>query len=61
MGKDAIAYISALHQGSTIISGNATWPTWAKVAIDYAVPFVVASTGYLRACTVEFVLADTER
>jgi SAM-dependent methyltransferase len=34
-------------QGSTILSGRATTSTWVRVALNYAVPFIVASMGYL--------------
>jgi hypothetical protein len=46
-------FLSALHQGSTVMAGAATWATWAKIGISYAVPFVVASAGYLRACSIQ--------
>ncbi len=44
--------LSAVNQGSTIVDGNATWVTWLRVAVNYCVPFVVASIGFLSACRV---------
>ena len=37
--------LSAVNQGSTIVDGDATWITWVRVAVNYCVPFVVASIG----------------
>jgi len=42
--------LSAVNQGSTIANGAATWATWARVVVNYCVPFVVASIGFLSAC-----------
>ena len=39
--------LSLVNQGSTILSGAAGTSTWIRVAVNYAVPFVVASIGYL--------------
>lgn len=44
--------LSAVNQGSTIVDGDATWITWVRVAVNYCVPFVVASIGFLSACRV---------
>jgi SAM-dependent methyltransferase len=41
--------LSLVNQGSTILSGTATTSTWVRVAVNYAVPFIVASMGYLSA------------
>lgn len=45
--------LSALNQGSVILAGDAAWPTWTRVAVNYLVPFVVASIGYLAGCRTE--------
>jgi hypothetical protein len=42
--------LSAVNQGSTIVDGTATWVTWTRVGVNYCVPFVVASIGFLSAC-----------
>lgn len=39
--------LSLVNQGSTILAGTATTGTWVRVAVNYAVPFIVASIGYL--------------
>jgi hypothetical protein len=44
--------LSAVNQGAIVWSGEATLGTWARVAFNYAVPFVVASVGFLAACRV---------
>ena len=41
--------LSAVNQGSTIVDGTATWLTWVRVGVNYCVPFVVASIGFLSA------------
>ena len=42
--------LSAVNQGSVIADGDATSATWARVAVNYVVPFIVSSIGYLSAC-----------
>jgi len=42
--------LSTVNQGSTIVAGAATWVTWIRVGVNYCVPFVVASIGFLSAC-----------
>jgi hypothetical protein len=41
--------LCAVNQGATVMSGQATTGTWVRMAINYAVPFLVASIGYLGA------------
>lgn len=41
--------LSAVNQGDLIVTGAATLGTWLRVAFNYAVPFVVASIGFLSA------------
>lgn len=39
--------LSVVNQGGVILAGDATVMTWARVLVNYAVPFTVASIGYL--------------
>ncbi len=39
--------LSAVNQGSVIIGGHATAVTAVRIAVNYLVPFTVASIGYL--------------
>ncbi|WP_199434734.1 nitrate/nitrite transporter NrtS [Qaidamihabitans albus] len=39
--------LSLVNQGSVIFGAGASAGTWLRVAVNYAVPFLVASTGYL--------------
>jgi hypothetical protein len=41
--------LSAVNQGAVVVGGDATVGTWLRIAFNYAVPFVVASIGYLSA------------
>lgn len=41
--------LTAVNQGSVLLGGAVNWATWARVAANYAIPFVVASVGYLGA------------
>jgi len=41
--------LSAVNQGATILGGHATEATWGRVAVNYLVPYLVASAGYLAA------------
>jgi hypothetical protein len=43
------AVLSAVNQGPVIISGRIEWSTWLRVAVNFLVPFLVASAGYLSA------------
>jgi hypothetical protein len=42
--------LSAVNQGAVIAGGDATWATWVRVGVNYLVPFLVASVGFLSAC-----------
>ena len=42
--------LSAVNQGTVITDGNATPATWVRVAVNYVVPFLVSSVGFLSAC-----------
>jgi hypothetical protein len=39
--------LSSVNEGTVIASGHLGVSTWARVAANYLVPFVVASVGYL--------------
>jgi len=41
--------LCAVNQGTTLVAGEVTAGTWVRMAINYLVPFVVASVGYLAA------------
>jgi hypothetical protein len=41
--------LCAVNQGATLLAGQATAGTWVRMAINYVVPFLVASIGYLSA------------
>jgi hypothetical protein len=42
--------ISVVNQGDVILGEHATGITWVRVAINYLVPYIVASVAYLSAC-----------
>ncbi len=39
--------LTLVNQGSVILSGDATVATWVRVGVNYLVPFIVSSIGYL--------------
>jgi hypothetical protein len=39
--------LSVVNQGGVIMDGDATWMTWARVAVNYLIPFLVSSVGYI--------------
>lgn len=41
--------LSAVNQGGVLLGGTATAGTWIRIAVNYLVPFLVASVGYLSA------------
>jgi hypothetical protein len=41
--------LSAVNQGAVIADGASTAGVWVRVALNYAVPFVVSSAGFLAA------------
>ncbi|MBB4908696.1 nitrate/nitrite transporter NrtS [Actinophytocola algeriensis] len=42
--------ISVVNQAEVIIGGHATGVTWVRIAVNYVVPYIVASVAYLSAC-----------
>ncbi len=41
--------LSAVNQGAPLATGHAGAGTWIRVAVNYLVPYLVASAGYLSA------------
>jgi len=41
--------LSLVNQGSIILKGHATMSTWVRVAVNYVVPYLVSSIGWLFA------------
>jgi hypothetical protein len=41
--------LSAVNQGSVLAGGHASVITWLRIAVNYVVPFIVSSIGYLSA------------
>lgn len=39
--------LTVVNQGSIIVGGDATIATWVRVGVNYLVPFIVSSVGYL--------------
>lgn len=39
--------LTVVNQGSVIVGGDATVATWLRVGVNYVVPFIVSSIGYL--------------
>jgi hypothetical protein len=44
--------LTLVNQGGVIGAGDATAATWLRTAVNYCVPFVVSSLGYLLASRV---------
>lgn len=42
--------LSLVNQGQTIADGAATVGTWIRVGVNYLVPFLVSSYGFLAGC-----------
>ena len=41
--------LSAINEGTRIAAGHAGWTTWIQVGLNFVVPFLVSSYGYLTA------------
>lgn len=39
--------LTVVNQGSVIVGGDANAATWVRVGVNYLVPFIVSSIGYL--------------
>jgi hypothetical protein len=42
--------LSLVNQLQVVLDGDATWATWVRIVVNYAVPYLVASIGFLSAC-----------
>ena len=40
-------FLTAVNQGSVIVSGDASLATWVRTVANYVIPYTVASIGYL--------------
>lgn len=45
--------LSAVNQGHLLLAGDVGTATWIRIAVNYVVPFCVASIGFLSACRVK--------
>ena len=41
--------LSAINEGPRIAAGHAAWTTWVQVGLNFVVPLLVSSYGYLTA------------
>lgn len=39
--------LTLVNQGSVVVGGDATLGTWLRVVVNFLVPFIVSSIGYL--------------
>ena len=44
--------LSAINEGARIAAGHTEWTTWVQVGLNFVVPFLVSSYGYLAAARV---------
>jgi hypothetical protein len=44
--------LSAINEGARIAAGDTGWQTWVQVGLNFVVPFLVSSYGYLAAARV---------
>lgn len=44
--------LSAINEGVAVGTGRAGWLTWVQVGLNFVVPFLVSSYGYLAAARV---------
>ena len=44
--------LSAINEGPRIAAGHVGWLTWVQVGLNFVVPFLVSSYGYLAAARV---------
>ena len=43
--------LSAINEGARIAAGHTGWTIWVQVGLNFVVPFLVSSYGYLAAQT----------
>jgi hypothetical protein len=44
--------LSAINEGVVVVTGRAGWLTWVQIGLNFVVPFLVSSYGYLAAARV---------
>lgn len=44
--------LSAINEGTAITAGRTGWLTWVRIGLNFLVPFLVASYGYLASARV---------
>ncbi len=44
--------LSAINEGAPVAAGRAGWLTWVQIGLNFVVPFLVSSYGYLAAARV---------
>jgi hypothetical protein len=44
--------LSAINEGVAVGTGRAGWLTWVQIGLNFVVPFLVSSYGYLAAARV---------
>jgi hypothetical protein len=44
--------LSAINEGVVVATGRAGWLTWVQIGLNFVVPFLVSSYGYLAAARV---------
>jgi hypothetical protein len=44
--------LSAINEGGVVVTGRAGWLTWVQIGLNFVVPFLVSSYGYLAAARV---------
>jgi hypothetical protein len=44
--------LSAINEGVAVGAGRAGWLTWVQIGLNFVVPFLVSSYGYLAAARV---------
>lgn len=42
--------LTAVNQGHVVLAGQISPDVWVRIAVNYAVPFLVSSVGFLTAC-----------
>ena len=42
--------LTVVNQGSVMVGGDSTIATWIRVVVNYLVPYLVSSIGYLAPC-----------
>src|SRR5712692_3170687 len=51
-GEIPARYPAAINEGAPVAAGRAGWLTWVQIGLNFVVPFLVSSYGYLAAAQV---------